>query len=140
MEILFEILFEIVFEAVGEALIDASWRGADGATRDALGLAPPSTARRVAGLVLTMIVAAGFGLWRGLVVGELGWGWWFALAVTVVATCGALLRLRHPAGPRPARRAALRWWPAPRLAWFAAANAAFVVAYAIGQAADAAPA
>jgi hypothetical protein len=133
MEIIFEIVIQLVVEIIGEALIEVGWRGAHGATRDALGLRSPSTAQRVLGLVLTVMIAAGVGFWRGSVVGDLGWGWWFAVTVTVVATAGALVRVLVPAGPRPPRFAALNWWPASRLAWFAVANGVFVVTYALGQ-------
>ena len=134
MEILLEIVVEILFEVVGEALVEIAWRGADGATRDAIGVPVASGRQRAIGLVVTTVVAAGIGYWRGVTVGELGWGWWFAVAVVVVTSTAAVMRRRRPAGPRPIRWAALTWWPAARLAWFAVANGAFAAAYAAGQA------
>ena len=131
IEVIFEILFQIVFELIGELLIESGWRAADGATRDALGMQQSSAARRWLGLGLTTLVVAGIGAWRGTVVAGLGWGWWFALAVTVVAAGAAAWRMFRPAGPRPARLAAVTWWPVGRCAWFAVANGLFVVAYAV---------
>ena len=133
MEILFELVFQLVIEVIGEALVEAGWRGAHGATRDALGLKTPSTAQRVIGLILTVLVAAGVGFWRGSVVGGLGWGWWFAVVVAVLAGIAAIVRVWWPAGLRPDRWASLTWWPASRCLWFAMANGAFVVSYAIAQ-------
>jgi hypothetical protein len=111
--------------------VELGWRGAHGATRDALGHHQPNTAQRVIGLVLTGAAAVALGAWRGLAVGGLGWGWWVALLVTVVAAAGALYRVTRSAGPRPRRWAALRWWPLERCAWFAVANGMFLAAYAV---------
>ncbi|CAN5499505.1 hypothetical protein BH10ACT3_BH10ACT3_13910 [soil metagenome] len=135
IEVIFEIIFEIVFELVGEALVEAGWRTADVASRDALGRQQAGAVQRWLGLSLTMAVVAGVGVWRGATVGGLGWGWWFALAVAIAATTATVGRAFRPAGPRPGRLAALTWWPIGRCIWFAVANGTFVVAYALAAAA-----
>lgn len=135
MEIIFEIIFELLFELVFELLIDTGWRG----VKEAFGEQQPSWIRRVIGVVFVTLIAGAVGSWRGTEVGGLGWGWWVTLVIAVLATIATLVRWVRPAGPRPASGAALRWWPAARCAWFAIANAVFVIAYAVAAAAVTAP-
>lgn len=131
MEVVVQLLAEIVFQVLGELLVQAGWRAASGAGRDALGMTSASWAQRALGMALTVLTATGFGLWRGSVVGSLGWGWWLTSAVAVVAVVAAVWRTWRPAGPRPGSWALVRWWPVGRCWWFAVANGAFVCAYAL---------
>ena len=129
MEVIIELLLEIVLEGLLQLVFEAGWRGADGAARDAVGAARHSHARQALGLALTTAAAVVIGMWRGDAVDGIGWGWWVAVAIGIVAVGGAVFRTFHPAGPRPVRNATLTWWPRRRCAWFAVANAAFIAGY-----------
>jgi hypothetical protein len=131
MEFLFEILFELIGEVVIQGLVQAGWVGSCEAGSDAFGFSNEPLARHWAGLTLTMLVTAGFGVWRGFAVGSLGWDWWTAAAIAVVAAGATAFRLSNPAGVKPERWSTLTWWPKGRCAWFALANTSCAVAYAV---------
>ena len=130
-ELILELVIEFVLQAVFEVLLEVGWRGLGGAGRTAIGVGAATAFRLVAGFVLTALIAASVGWWRGESVGSLGWGWWSALAVAVVAGIFSIVRVVRPAGPRPSTRASLTWWPASRCAWFALTNGMFAAFYAL---------
>ena len=146
MDIVLEFLLQVVFEVLAEVLSGAFGSGRRSARCARVDGAPPAEldaarAPRARGFwLLQVVVAAGFGFWRGgLSGGSPRWGLWLAVLVAAAALFFATLAAPNPREPAGRLGQLLAWWPRWRLIWFGLANGVFVVAYLVAMSGADAP-